>query len=211
MNNENYNTERNAYEDNGIQGAMLMELIGELRKDNIRGFAPKFKEGMVNKTHIEKIVKAICDKFNISPKYALAAICMLFLKGAATRTTPSSLAVEVNKVTITKQDLEITTSFVVGNKFLRRVAEAMAAEIGMFAEMNELDGELANRVDKLIMDSNFHTGGNEKLLTKKERAWCSSFSQGLDNLSILGSERLVKWLNVDFNTRFNKSQTTKYR
>jgi hypothetical protein len=76
------------------------------------------------------------------------------------------------------------------------MAEAMAVTIGTYAEKNRLRGELAQKIETA---QKAETGEG---LTDKELAWCSSFNQHLENLSELGSERLVKLLSVDYNKRF---------
>lgn len=88
--------------------------------------------------------------------------------------------------------------FVYSLTYIRRLAEALAIQIGEFAEKNGLKGELSQRIEIKLRAETGET------LTEKEKAWCSSFSQIIPNLSERSSERLVKLLAVDYNKRFEK-------
>ena len=90
-----------------------------------------------------------------------------------------------------------------GNQHLRRLAEALAIEIGQFAQAYELNGELAQRINTSLKAE---TGEN---LNPVEAAWCSSFSQHLPDLAQRSSERLVKLLAEDYKKRFESRKKEK--
>lgn len=183
------------------------DLFDELKKEKLEDIVPSFKQNSVTKEQISQVISNLSTKHqSLEQKYILAAVILLFLKGAASKATPGSLSIEVKGVRITKQDLENSVNTILNHKYIRRVAESMSEEIGTYAELNMLDGELAGRINKMITENNFHMNSDEPLLTPKERAWCSSFSQGIRNLDKLASPRLVKWLTIDYNDRFKKRQ-----
>lgn len=183
----------------------ITDIFNDLKKENLETMVPDFRKNNISQENVQQVLENLGTKHkSLDKKYILVAVMLLFLKGAATRSTPGTMGIEVNGVTITKQDLENSTNTILGHKFIRRIAEALAVEIGTYAELNSLDGELAGKIDKLIIENNCKTGNNEEPLTTKERAWCSSFSQGARNLKELSSERVVKWLNIDYNERFGK-------
>lgn len=90
--------------------------------------------------------------------------------------------------------------YVVGNVYIRRLAEALAVEIGNFAEKNSLKGDLCQRIEIKLKSE---TGES---LTKTEQAWCSSFNQNIDDLAERSSQRLVKLLAYDYNKRFENNK-----
>lgn len=186
----------------------LNELLNEVKTEKLEDIAPSFKQNMVSDDQLERIVSIVATKTGLPRKYVLVALILLFLKGAASNNTPDTLSVEVNGVNITKKDLRMAVQQILNNTYLRRVAEALAIQIGTYAEANGLSGELANRIDKVIAESNYNTGKNEAPLSSKERAWCSSFSQNIPNLQNYATERLVKYLAIDYNDRFMKKRNT---
>jgi len=157
-----------------------------------------FKKVSVSKTDIAKIIQMISQTFNLERSMTIVAIILLFLRGAASNGTPGSLSVEVDGVEISKRDLMYAYEMVTRDLHLRRLAEAMAPTIGVYAEKMRLRGELAQRINTNILAK------GELPLDMKEAAWCSSFSQGMPDLEQKSSPRLVALLAEDYNTRFAK-------
>jgi hypothetical protein len=149
----------------------------------------------------EKEIREIYDRFSVHIgvplQFAIVAIYILFLKGAANTGTPTSLEIEILdehgcKITVTKNDLVFIYKKVTNNSFLRRLAESLAVNICMFAEYRNLSGDLANKINTKLISK------KEPPLTLKERAWCSSFCQNIVNFEILSSERLQIELANDY-------------
>jgi hypothetical protein len=188
---------------------MLNKYFEEAKSESLEKLVPSFKQNLVTEEQVEQIINTLITKHKgLEPKHVLIAMILLFLKGAATRTTPSSLSVEINGITITKQDLENATNAILNHKYIRRIAEAIALQIGLYAEVNGLDGELAGRINKLISENNYRLNTTEPPLTQAERAWCSSYSQSIKDLKNHTTERVVQWLNIDYTDRFSKKTRT---
>lgn len=176
----------------------------EAMQESLSNVSPEALQAKVTEEQISKIVGNLANTFGIEAKHAYIAIILLFLKGAASSSTPLTLSVTVVGKEITKRDLVNSYSLVAKNNYLRRLAEAMAEMIGQFAQKNGLNGELAKRIEGTVR------AAGEPSLTTKEKAWCSSFSQAVDNLDELsGSERLSKLLHQDYDKRFSKKQIKK--
>jgi hypothetical protein len=92
---------------------------------------------------------------------------------------------------------------ITGNKYLRRMAEAMAVQISQYAEKNGLYGDLGKRIQTRLRAA---TGES---LTPKELAWCSSFCQDLPDLATFASERVAKLLAEDYDSRFARKTKVK--
>lgn len=197
---EEYNELKNKSEN-------ISDLLSQAISIDLDQAVPNLRQYPVSTDQIFNIIDILHIKLNKPNKaYILVGMILLFLKGAATKSTPSTLKIEVFGMTITKSDLETAVSTATGNKYVRRVAEKMAVTIGKYAEEKFLEGELAARINLLINENNRKNSFNEQepLLTAKEKAWCSSFSTSIPNLNEYASDRLVKWLAHDYNLRFNK-------
>lgn len=168
----------------------------------IETVSPGFKKGQIPEEQVNKVIGTIASIREMPIPFVIIGVILLFLKGAASG-TPLSLSVEISVFELSKRDLLNAYTAVTGNKFLRRMAEAMAIPIGTYAEKNRLRGELAQKIETALKAE---TG---ERLTAKELAWCSSFNQHLENLSELGSERLVKLLAIDYNKRFVEKKKKK--
>jgi len=154
-------------------------------------------------TEVGDIINKIATNMQVTPQLALAAMYLLFLKGAANIKAPNSMQVEVlnekkEPVLLSKLDLMAAYRRVTGNNFLRRLAESLAVEISQFAEANGLRGELATRINNKLLVS------REVPLNEKEMAWASSYCQSLPNLALLSSDRLPGLLAEDYTQRFTE-------
>lgn len=152
------------------------------------------------------IIARLAHTMYLSPLMAFIAIALLFLKGAASKTAPDKMFVEVtakdgDTVKIRKQDLMEALYKTTGNKFIRRLAESLATRICNFAEKHGLSGDLAFNFDIEEVSE----GGTA--LSPKERAWSNSFCQHVPNLEVLASPRVKVLLGKDYQRRFNKKKT----
>lgn len=172
-----------------------------LDEASVETVAPKVKQSIVTEETINKIFELLCSTFEMDLAPMIAGVCLLFLKGAASDGAPLSLSVEVLGREITKRDLLYCYEMVTGNKYLRRMAEALAVEISQYAEKNGLSGDLGKRIQTR------HRASTGESLTPKELAWCSSFCQDLPNLANFSSERLAKLLAEDYDNRFKKAKS----
>lgn len=164
-------------------------------------YSPDFKKGAITQDQLNKVFEVLSSTFGIPKPLAVVAVILLFLKGAASGTPPTLSVTVGNAYDIAKRDLLNAYTLVTNNKFLRRMAEAMALQIGQYAEKNGLRGELAQKIETA------HKAETGEGLTAKELAWCSSFNQHLDNLPQLSSERVAKLLAADYTKRFEKRKT----
>lgn len=146
---------------------------------------------------IRQIVERIRKIYDIPLPYALIAIYLLILKGAANTGTPTTFEIEISdpdgrRFPISKNDLLVQYKSVTKNSFLRRLAESLAEDICRFAEKRNLSGDLANKINTKLIAK------NEAPLTTKERAWCSSFCQNIVNFGSFSSDRLPILLAEDY-------------
>jgi hypothetical protein len=177
---------------------------------NVKDVAPEeLKRNTLSDVQIYEIANQLSSNFGIHVAYAYTAIYLLFLKGAANSGTPETTTVNIfdqdkQQLSITKFDLIYAYNLITGNKYIRRLAEALAIPIGNYAEKNGLSGDIADKISNGLMSN-----ANELLrypLTIKERAWASSFSQKIPGLEKLSSERMPQLLAIDYNERFAKSK-----
>lgn len=134
--------------------------------------SPDFKKASMSQEQVSKVLDTLSSTFDMPKTLATVAVILLFLLGAASG-TPVTLSVNVGVWEISKRDLLNAYTLVTNNKFLRRMAEAMAVTIGKYAEKNGLKGELAQ---KITIAYKAETGEN---LSARELAWCSSFNQNI--------------------------------
>lgn len=179
----------------------IEELMQTIKGESLEKISPTYKKGALSSEEISQIITKIAVELGITEKEALAGTIMLMLKGAASTGTPHSLAVELsNGKVIAKRNILGAYLIVTGNNYLRRLAEALAVQIGEFAEHFGLQGELAQRINTLLKAEAGET------LSAKEMAWCSSFSQNLPDLAKRSSERLVRLLAEDYKKRFDNKR-----
>jgi hypothetical protein len=183
----------------------VKDIMETLKRIEIQTIAPDFKKGAISDEQMETIIENISTSIGTTKLNALVGTICLFLKGGASNGTPQNLEVVLSDGTILAKRNVLGAYFsTCGNQFLRRLAEKLAIEIGEFAEAHSLNGELAPRINTLLKAE---TG---EVLTAKEAAWCSSFSQNIPDLAVRSSERVVRLLAEDYRKRFeNKSKNKK--
>lgn len=182
----------------------LTNLTAEIFKDNLDNIAPNYKKGVLSQEEVNKIINKIAKDMEIAPKDALAGTILLMLKGAASGGTPQTLSVDLRGgKTLAKKNVTAAYLSVTGNNYIRRLAESLAVQIGEFAEFFGLAGELSQRINTVLKAE------SGEILSPKEMAWCSSFSQNIPDLAKRSSERLVRLLAEDYKKRFeHKKKTT---
>lgn len=169
----------------------------DVMKLSVDSIAPEFKRTNLSQDQVTKVIDYLASNFLLKREQVLVGIILLFLKGAANNSTPITLSVEIDGKEISKRDLQNAYGLVTSNAYLRRLAEALAVEIGTYAELNGLKGELAQRVETSLRAEKGET------LSSKELAWCSSFSQQLPDLAQRASDRLCILLAADYSKRFS--------
>lgn len=140
--------------------------------------APPDSQALVPVEQVKLILKRMADLFGLTEAAAFVATALLFLKGAANKGAPSTMAVDVfgedgARVTVQKYDLMSIHKAVTGNNFLRRLAETLAPQISSFAEAKNLQGDLAKSINNTLVAR--RSGGPS--LSAKEKAWSNSFCQ----------------------------------
>lgn len=181
----------------------LNSLTSEIMRENLETIAPNFRKSALSSEDINRIIERIANDIGVSRGDALAGTILLMLKGAASGGTPQSLSVDLRDgKTLAKKNIYGAYVTITGNSYIRRLAESIAVNIGEFAEHYSLNGELAHRINTVLKAE---TG---EILTPKEMAWCSSFSQNLPDLASRSSERLVQLLAEDYKKRFEQKKKT---
>lgn len=180
----------------------ISQLYENAMEQNIDVVAPNFRrKTKISEEQIKKIIKSISFSLDISEETAVIGMTLLFLQGAASASTPTSMYVELGGGKyMEKRNIIDACVLVTNHKFIRRIAETLAPQIGNFAYKNKLMGELGYRVN-----NKFKAETGESL-TELELAYCSSFSQTIPNLSELVSDRLVKLLAADYQKRFENKR-----
>lgn len=188
----------------------LTELAMKVKVSDI---APtELKANLLSQEKITEIIVGLATSHGISEQDAFVAIILLFLKGAANNGAPNTMGVTIvdtdkNHLVITKNDLKYSYQRATGNEFIRRLAESLAEQIGKYAEKNFLIGDIAQKIDSRIL---INKEDKDRIpLSQKEKAWASSFSQCLPNLSELSSTRLPQLLAADYYERFQKNKKAK--
>jgi hypothetical protein len=186
----------------------LEEIEKELESKNLNEIAPTVGAPPLNNDVVERIIVRLAHRCYLTPALAFAAITLLFLKGAASKTAPDKMFVEVVAVDgkllkVTKGDLMQVLYDCTGNRFIRRLAESLAVSISKFAERHGLKGDLAFNFDIEEVSK-----GNPPL-TDKEKAWSSSFCQYVTDLETLASPRVKLLLGQDYQKRFDKKKKQK--
>lgn len=186
----------------------LDEIVQEAEKLDINQVAPKLGSPPLEKTQIENVLARLAHRNYLTPITAFCSIALLFLKGAASKTAPDRMFVEVRAIDgnlskVTKGDLMQAYYEVTQNRFIRRLAESLAVQISNFAERHNMKGDLAMNLEIEEISE-----GREPL-TAKEQAWANSFCQNVKNLETLSSARLRQLLNKDYQLRFDKKKKKK--
>lgn len=166
--------------------------------------APPDSQALVPMEQVKLILKRMADLFGLTEAVAFVAIALLFLKGAANKGAPSTMAVDVfgedgERVTVQKYDLMSIHKAVTGNNFLRRLAETLAPKISSFAEAKNLQGDLAKAINNSLIAQ------GEPPLSAKEKAWANSFCQKSVELE-KEAPRVAKYLAIDYQKRFSKKK-----
>lgn len=165
-------------------------------------YLPK-QNTQLSATQANQIIDKLAETIGISHTAATIAVTTLFLKGAASNGTPSSLVVRIlwegKSIEVKKYDLEYSCYAVTGNKYIRRLAETMRDGISHFAEKHQLIGDLGLQIN------NRYLAASNPGLTRRQLAWCSSFNQSnpylqCDSELLLVAQELAK----DYNFKFKK-------
>jgi hypothetical protein len=172
--------------------------------------APNLGSPPLEREQIESVLARLAHRNYLKPITAFCAIALLFLKGAASKTAPDKMFVEVRAIDgsvskVTKGDLMHMQVYyeVTQNRFIRRLAESLAVQISNFAERHNMKGDLAMNLEIEEISE-----GREPL-TAKEQAWANSFCQHVQNLETLSSPRLRQLLNKDYQLRFERRKNKK--
>ena len=183
----------------------INDLASSIMKEDLNVIAPNFRKGTISEREKTAIIEKVSVDIGVSKSDALAGIMLLMLKGAASNGTPNTLSVDLRGgKTLAKRIVSGAYLLVTGNNYIRRLAESLAIEIGEFAERYSLNGELSQRINTALKAE------AGEVLTAKENAWCSSFSQNIPDLASRSSERLVRLLAEDYKKRFdNKKKDVK--
>jgi len=164
-------------------------------------------DNKVSPEQISQIMFRLSEIFALDPGNAFTAVALLFLKGAANKSAPLSMAVDVKStdgktVTVTKEDLMYAYRSATQNNYLRRLAEVLASSISKFAENYNLQGDLG------LAANNYVVAQGETPLDPKERAWANSFCQMNPEL-VKEAPRVAKFLAADYQSRFNPKKKKK--
>jgi len=183
-------------------------IVERAQRKQLSDVAPNENVTLISKKTIREIIRQLAQMFGMSEELAFIALCLLFLKGAASASAPKEMEVILTdpdtktEIVIQKYDLMACYRRVTGNLFIRRLAEGMALEIGMYAESQGLNGDLALKINNGLVAK------NEPSLTTREKAWCSSFCQNLPHLDQYAGNRVPVLLAANLQERI-KNQNKK--
>lgn len=174
----------------------------------VSSISPEMAKDTISTEQCSQFVTTVATTHGLTDAQAFIAISLLVLKGACNSAAPKQMSVDIHvgdpqPINITKYDIEYACHLVTGNTFLRRFAQAMAPQISHYAELNNLNGDLAIRLNNLALSK----GGPP--LNSKEKAWASSFCQSLPDLAATTGDRLPSLLAEDFQKRFGGNREKK--
>jgi hypothetical protein len=185
----------------------MKDIVNKAMLTPIEENQANFKPVLISQEQILRIIEALSVLHGISNDAGFRAVALLFLKGAANKSAPNGMSVIVKGIDgqetiIKKSDLMMCYNSVTGNNYIRRLAESLACEICMFAEKNNIPGDLA------IAANNYYVAQGELPLTKQEMSWSNSFVQYEQNV-ITDIPRVAQFLAQDFRNRFTKTKKPK--
>lgn len=159
---------------------MLKQLHDQItisKSDNFK----YFQSNGLEENQLEEIITRIATSFSIPNSLALEGIYLLLLGGCANLSCPLNYKItllqkkeeneDFTEIHIKKENLLYEYKQVMKNNHIRRLAESLATKISEYAEINNLNGDLAKKINTSLIRK------GESPLTPKERAWCSSFNQ----------------------------------
>jgi hypothetical protein len=195
----------NSLEDISAKDSPITEICKKAADSDLSKVSTSATKSLITKQQCKEIIEDISKTHGLTNEKAFAAIALLFLKGAANKAAPLDMSVDIiteenNTTSVCKVDLVRSTQKVVKNGFIRRVAEALAAEISYYAEKHYLNGDLAIKLDTLLR------ADEKPSLTRKEKAWANSFAQNLPGLERFAGPRIPYLLALDYNNRFSKQR-----
>lgn len=186
-----------------------LNIVEQANTIPVAQIAPELVKEVITEEQIVQFVMTIANTHGITDQQAFIAITLLFLKGACNSSAPKQMAVDItvndqsNPVNITKYDIEYACHTITGNTYLRRFAQAMSKEISEYAANNNLNGDLAIRLNNLALSK----GGPP--LNSVEKAWANSFCQNRTDISSYAGDRLASLLAEDFQKRFGNKKDKK--
>ena len=159
---------------------MLKKLHDQITKSKSENFKD-FQSDVMEESQLEEIITRIATSFSIPNSLALEGIYLLLLGGCANLSCPLNYKItllqkkeeneDLTEIHINKENLLYEYKQVMKNNHIRRLAESLATKISEYAEINNLNGDLAKKINTSLIRK------GESPLTPKERAWCSSFNQ----------------------------------
>lgn len=184
----------------------LLQLLDQATNTKVEEIAPDFRrKNNISDEQLEKIIKIIQTHLGMKrTTQVIVGMNLLFLQGAASAGAPITMSVNLGEgICMEKRNIVDACNTVTGHKFIRRIAETLAPQIGRFAYNNKLVGELGYRINNKLKAEKGES------LSELELAYCSSFSQVIPNLNEITSERLSKLLAEDYQIRFEKQKKSK--
>ena len=155
----------------------LHDQITKSKSENVKDF----QSDVMEESQLEEIITRIATSFSIPNSLALEGIYLLLLGGCANLSWPLNYKItflkkkeeneDLTEIHIKKENLLNEYKQVMKNNHIRRLAESLATKISEYAEINNLNGDLAKKINTSLIRK------GESPLTPKERAWCSSFNQ----------------------------------
>lgn len=169
-----------------------------------QGSLPEKIDTGITTQQFNRIIARIVFSLSLTTvKQAIILVSLLFLKGAANAGAPKSLSSTLylspnEKVSLSKEDLMQAYKMECRNNHIRRLAEYMATTISLFAQNNNLNGDIVGRITALI-------GPGDTPLSPGEKAWCNSFNQKNPKCMEV-HPRVATLLSVEYHKKFTKSE-----
>ena len=179
----------------------ISQLLEESSLKPIELIAPNIKKEKMSREEAEAVIDCLADSHGIPRSQAFVAIALIALKGGSNKGAPETMSVDVldseNKVvTVQKYDIIYAIHAKCKHKFIRRLSEALALEISLFAKKHNLTGDLATKLNNNLVKE------EKEPLSPTEKAFASSFCQSLPDLVKHAGERIPTLLAKDYDQRF---------
>jgi hypothetical protein len=179
----------------------IQQLLEETSAKSIDQIAPSIKKEKMTREEAGAVIDCLADTHGIPKSQAFAAIALISLKGGANKGAPDTMSVDITDsegkvVTVQKYDIIYAVHAKCKHKYIRRLAEVLCLEISLFAKKHNLTGDLATKLNNTLLKE------EKEPLSPTEKAFASSFCQGLQDLAKHAGDRIPTLLAKDYDQRF---------
>lgn len=172
--------------------------IEELRKTAKKLETKNRVTGTLSDNQVDLIIEKVIEKLNFNntvpvmdeyqkTQTALILMTIILQKGGTNRISGSPILAEIERKTLTSQQLTDIVKSVEKRATMRQLARTLATEIGTISEELNIPGDLANQMRVDVSN-----------LSSEEAAWCSNFQTQNPDCP----ETVRHWLVQNYKERF---------